>query len=34
MSIPVDLVIAITSKTNTLPEIIKINDTIYKVQEL
>jgi hypothetical protein len=33
MSIPTDIVIAISSKTDTLPSIIKINDTIYKVQE-
>lgn len=33
MSIPTDIVIAISSKTDTLPSIIKVNDTTYKVQE-
>ena len=33
MSIPTDIVIAITSKTNTLPPIVKVDDVTYKVQE-
>ena len=33
MSIPIDIVISISSKTNTLPSIIKVNDVIYKAQE-
>ena len=33
MSIPTEIVIAISSKTNVLPYVIKVNDTIYKAQE-
>jgi len=29
-----DIVIAITSKTDTLPPIVKVDDVTYKVQEL
>jgi hypothetical protein len=31
--IPTDIVIAISSKNDKLPSTIKVNDTIYKVQE-
>lgn len=34
MSIPTDIVIAITSKTDTLPSIVKVDNIAYKVQEL
>jgi len=34
MSIPTDIVIAITSKPDTLPPIVKVDDVVYKVQEL
>jgi len=33
MSIPTDIVIAISSNTDTLPSIIKVDNVIYKVQE-
>jgi hypothetical protein len=33
MSIPTDIVISISSKTNILPSVIKVNDIIYKIQE-
>ena len=34
MSIPTDIVIAITSKTDTLPPIGMVDNIVYKVQEL
>jgi hypothetical protein len=34
MSIPTDIVIAITSKNDTLAPIIKVDNIVYKVQEL
>ena len=33
MSIPTEIVISISSKTNILPNVIRVNDTIYKIQE-
>lgn len=33
MSIPTDIVISITSKTDVLPPIVKVDDIVYKVQE-
>jgi hypothetical protein len=34
MSIPADIVIAISSKTDVIPPIVKVDNVIYKVQEL
>jgi hypothetical protein len=34
MSIPTDIVIAITSKNDVMPPIVKVDNVIYKVQEL
>jgi hypothetical protein len=33
MSIPTDIVIAISSINDLLPPVIKVNDVVYKVQE-
>jgi hypothetical protein len=34
MSIPTDIVISITSKNDVIPPIVKVDNVIYKVQEL